>query len=638
MRHPVTCVVLMLVLAGVAAAADQVRPTRIEVVPNFHAASVYAFFEGDDNASAVARLEYRTGDAKDFRPGHPLSRTGKGRFAGSIFYLQPDQPLDVRVTLGDPDGLAEGAAAALTASTRTRRDVFPAGAGKAYYVALQGDDADPGTKEKPFRTIQHAVGLAEGGDTIYLAGGSYPEGVRITRSGRPDAYIMIRPDPEAAARLVGWVAAPDAWEQVEGDLYAFAEDRPVGAATMTPDPPGAENRPAGTRLYHHVSLEDLKKADAALLPGWWQDAKAGRVYVRRAEGRPAAHTVGLGVLRCGLAFEDAGYWVIEGLGFELFGGGPYGRGIDIVNSHDIVVRNCRFDVMRTGVAIRKPRSANCLVERCTFRDNGIFDWPWKAVKAHDTEGSAISLSGAGGNVVRHNTIRGWFNGVDASTWGDLENETLNRDLDIHDNVFTQIGDDPLEPEGACMNVRFWHNRSFDTLQGISLAPITVGPTYVVRDRYVNYKGGAVKVSVSSRGVVYLYHILGYAGRTEGNGMGASGPWDNMHFRNSILRGTRYVIEDFYKHPIGCSVDYCCLYTTDAGRFIKWADTKYANLAAMPAEAGFGSHNVAREPYATLEDGQPKDPASELIDAGVRIPGINDDFRGQAPDIGPDEVR
>ncbi|HUU10753.1 MAG TPA: DUF1565 domain-containing protein [Phycisphaerae bacterium] len=335
MRQPVICVVLMLVLAAAALAADKVRPTRIEVVPNFHAASVYAFFEGDDNASAVARLEYRAGDAKDFRPGHPLSRTGKGRFAGSIFYLQPDQALDVRVTFEDPDGLAEGAPAALAASTRTRRDVFPAGSGKAYHVGPQGDDANPGTKEKPFKTIQHAVGLAEGGDCINLAGGSYPEGVRITRSGRPDATITIRPDPEAAARLIGWVVAPNAWEQVEGDLYAFAEDRPVGAVTMTPDPAAAADRPVGTRLYHHVSLEDLKKADAALLPGWWQDAKAGRLYVRRAEGRPAAQAVRLGVLRCGLAFENAGYWVVEGLGFELFGGGPYGRGIDIVNSHDI---------------------------------------------------------------------------------------------------------------------------------------------------------------------------------------------------------------------------------------------------------------------------------------------------------------
>jgi len=31
-------------------------------------------------------------------------------------------------------------------------------------------------------------------------------------------------------------------------------------------------------------------------------------------------------------------------------------------------------------------------------------------------------------------------------------------------------------------------------------------------------------------------------------------------------------------------------------------------------------------------------APPLIDAGVVIPGMNDDFRGKAPDIGPEEVR
>ena len=189
-----------------------------------------------------------------------------------------------------------------------------------------------------------------------------------------------------------------------------------------------------------------------------------------------------------------------------------------------------------------------------------------------------------------------------------------------------------------MNVRFWRNQTFDTLQGISLAPITVGPTYVVRDRYVHFKGGAVKVGVNSRGVVYLYHVLGHTSRPQGNGMGASGPWDNMHFRNTILRSTWYVIEDFKPHPLGCSFDYDCLYTTSDSRFVKWADRRYAGLADLPAAAGFGPHNLAVEPYAAVSGDRPEGLAPALIDAGVVIPGINDDFKGKGPDIGPDEVR
>ncbi|MBE3069172.1 MAG: DUF1565 domain-containing protein, partial [Planctomycetes bacterium] len=236
MRHLLPAALVVLALASAAGADDKVRPVRVEVVPNFHAASVYAFFEGDDNATATARLEYRAGGAADFRPGHTLARTGKGRLAASLFWLKPDEPLEVRVTFADPDGLADGAPAALAAATRTRSDRFPAATGKTYFVGPQGDDAAPGTREKPFKTVQHAVDLAEPGDVIRLLDGTYHEAVTVKRSGRPDAYITLRADADvapppapgaaggaekpspAAARLAGWVLAPDAWEKAGDDL------------------------------------------------------------------------------------------------------------------------------------------------------------------------------------------------------------------------------------------------------------------------------------------------------------------------------------------------------------------------------------------------------------------------------------
>lgn len=636
MRHLVIGVVLGLLTTCPALAADEARLPRIEVAPNFNAASVYVYFDGQEGKDASCRMEYKAGEAKEFRPGHPLSRTGKGRFAASLFGLKPDQPLEVRATLNDGSGSAK----VLTAATRTRNDAFPGGTGKSYYVGPTGDDANTGTREKPFKTIQHAADLVEPGDTILLlADRPFFESVSVKRSGRPDAYITLTVAPSELAditlrpRIIGWAKAAGPWQEAAKGIWACDEKRSVGAATVAPVGEGT----LGDRAYHHGSLDELKAAEASLVPGWWQDVPAGKLYLRLSEGKaPAAFEIRLGVLRSGLVFENAAHWVVEGIGFELFGGGPYGRGIDIINSNNIVVRQCRFDTMRTGVAIRRVRAANCLVERCSFRDSGIWTWPWKAVKAHDTEGGGVDLQGGGGNVVRFCDFRGMFNGVGASTWGDLENEALNRDLDIHDNAFTEIGDDPLEPEGACMNVRFWNNRTENTLQGISLAPITVGPTYVVRDRYVNFRSSAVKVSVNSRGVVYLYHVLGWTNRPEANAMGVSGPWDNMHFRNSILRGTRYVIEDFRPHPIGCSHDYCDLFTT--GRvFVKWSDQRYTGLEDVPA-ATFGKHNLRVEPYLRIEDGRPAELAPPLIDAGVVIPGINDDFKGKAPDIGPEEVR
>lgn len=50
----------------------------------------------------------------------------------------------------------------------------PVGAqGQIYYVATNGNDANPGTLAQPFATWQKAINLAQPGDTIYLRGGVY---------------------------------------------------------------------------------------------------------------------------------------------------------------------------------------------------------------------------------------------------------------------------------------------------------------------------------------------------------------------------------------------------------------------------------------------------------------------------------
>ena len=66
-----------------------------------------------------------------------------------------------------------------------------ASTGQSYYVATTGDDANPGTLEQPWRTVQHAVDRLLPGDTVFLRAGVYHEHVRVTRSGETGAYLTL---------------------------------------------------------------------------------------------------------------------------------------------------------------------------------------------------------------------------------------------------------------------------------------------------------------------------------------------------------------------------------------------------------------------------------------------------------------
>jgi hypothetical protein len=46
-----------------------------------------------------------------------------------------------------------------------------------FYVATTGNDGNPGTQARPFRTIRPGVGMMGLGDTLYIRGGTYYEGI-----------------------------------------------------------------------------------------------------------------------------------------------------------------------------------------------------------------------------------------------------------------------------------------------------------------------------------------------------------------------------------------------------------------------------------------------------------------------------
>lgn len=61
-----------------------------------------------------------------------------------------------------------------------------------YYVSPQGDDAGPGTKAKPFKTLSKAVKKARAGDTVILRKGTYRETLRFQNSGTKENPLVFR--------------------------------------------------------------------------------------------------------------------------------------------------------------------------------------------------------------------------------------------------------------------------------------------------------------------------------------------------------------------------------------------------------------------------------------------------------------
>ncbi len=60
-----------------------------------------------------------------------------------------------------------------------------------YHVAIEGNDANDGSREHPFRTIQHGAESAFPGDRVLVHGGEYREWIRPPRGGASDSLRIV---------------------------------------------------------------------------------------------------------------------------------------------------------------------------------------------------------------------------------------------------------------------------------------------------------------------------------------------------------------------------------------------------------------------------------------------------------------
>ncbi len=569
-------------------AAASLTSGALQLDANFHTISVRAAFTTADGAAANdATVEYR-------RPGESHWRTA------------PPVWMDVRSTLTSGAanwarnearskifGLAPGVgyevrvtfsgtvsgANPVIGAIATRDLAPPAPAARTVYVsATAGDDGNDGlTDTTPKRTVAAAFAIAAAGDRIWVAPGLYLHAAAAT--------LAASGTPAEWIRLTAWPGLPG---------------RAILEGTGTNDHVLVL---AGS--YVRVDGVTIRKARASCL---------------RIEGGTTDHWIDGNVISDWNGAEGAAVQHQAGIAV-------WSNATRLVVLDNLLKRRAVVPGSQHGGG------------------NGI----WLRNRASDG-------ADGGHHVIRGNTIIGGYDNIGSEVEDDAHGG-FRLNTDVYENVVSDAQDDAIQMEGADVNCAVFANVVRRGLTGIAFAPNAVGPLFVMRNRHLSptwsLAGTLYKVGDGTAARTWIFHESGYdpdAGSASGaDGIQQTNPGlSNFHTRNNAWHVDRYVIET--TTPVGGapppSMDYDALFTTDAsGRFIKWDDVLRPSLAAFQAATGQEPHGLERD-LAALDwtdaalGGFTLVAGAALRDAGVVIPGVNDDLEdpawnlgGAAPDIG-----
>jgi hypothetical protein len=595
--------------------------THMDLVANIETIGVAVSGSG---LPKTAQLFMRATGATDWRPAQPLMLIADGRLIGSLFSLSPDTSYDIKVT----DGTTE-----ITGSVTTQPDTLSFTPAAVLYVSAKAPAGGDGSAAAPFRTIQEGVNHAAPGTQVLVADGVYHEAVTFPASGTAGQWIQVKAQGSGAILEGSTNRSGKMWTTVDRRKRIYSVKITLPISYLARD---------GKRFYNYDTYKGLTQGlghnSVPLIEGWYFDTPTSKLFVR-SQDDPARHTWEIPTLN--QAFNADGHdWLwIEGFEMRFYGTTTGGCGVCTTNVSHLVIRKNKIHNMQLGIFFNWTGAADqgndTRVENNEIYDPGYAKWPWSAVKASSMEGTAIVMRGHIGAIVRGNSLHDIFNGVYTGSSGDLQNTGLVFDADVYNNHINHIGDDALEPEGTSINQRF-HNNTVDTIySGMSLAPVTMGPVWVLRNTFTNYTAKAYKWDGNPTGIVLIYHNTSWTSATDIRTMDVISPIHNAVFRNNIFQGKGLGLLEQVKGSSGIDMNNDNWYIVRVGAHFQWENVFYNNLAGLCTATGFECNGLEKNPQFanpaigifTLLSSSPD------IDKGVLLPGINDNFTGIAPDLG-----
>src|SRR3990172_6990832 len=576
---------------------------------------------------ATAELFYRLNSDIHWRPAHRLMRIDEGRLVGSLFGLSPSTTYNVRVT----DGANE-----IIGSVTTQVVELQFMPLSIVYVNDDAPAGGNGSLAAPFKTIQEGVNLATPGTQVLVADGTYHESVFFPASGTAGNWIQVKAEGNAAML--------DGSDNLTGNIWTAFESTPRVRYTRI----GTHIKYLARdhkRLYMYEDRNGLMQSRGlngiTINEGWYFEPTTNRLYVRSLDN-PSSHAWQVPSLNHAFDIDGRDWLWIEGFEIRHYGTRTDGCGVCSINSSHLVIRRNKIHNMQLGIFINWTgndlQGNDTRIEYNELFDNPAAEWPWQAIKTGSMEGTGIILRGHIGAIVRNNEIHHFFNGIYTGAAGTFaENSGIAFDADIYNNRIHHIGDDGLEPEGACINQRFRNNTVDTILVGISLAPITQGPVWVMRSLFTNYTGRRIKWARDPDGIVLIYHNTSWTNAAGRNAMSVITPMKNSVMANNIFQGNGYAFEAIVTGATGNDWNFDNWHTTrsSTSSHFKWENIGYLNMSQLCAATGLECNGHENPPGLVNPSGGDFTllPTSPNIDRGIFFPGINDIFIGNAPDLG-----
>jgi hypothetical protein len=388
------------------------------------------------------------------------------------------------------------------------------------YVSPRGSDDDPGSLDRPWRTIGHAVSRLRPGDTLFLRGGTYLERPTVEVSGTAAAPITVQSYPGETAVIDSGPAefragGNDDWEPVDPATGEYRSVRRYDGESVygyLDGVPGYRN--GRVALVRYQSAEAFRATSDAYVddtapfyvgPGLYYDPDDQRVHIRLAKTAElrAAESHSRPVLD-GDRPDPRRYPVVLSVApatLTVDGAHLVFKDLAVNQAKDTVVlspgaHHVRFDGVTAWTGDTAISADGAGIHHVTVTRSRIYgDAPpwifWSDIKSPPAPAELLastSIDLAGGThdwEIAYNHLRG--SGQDL-----ISTNTDEQRIAIHHNRMEDCGDDALELEGTrdVGEVRVFENFISNCLVAVAPgqdSPSFSGPLYVFRNVMVSLR-------------------------------------------------------------------------------------------------------------------------------------------------------